>query len=75
MKKYCGSFIKKNGDEREMTFAYIEDLPADFLETQIIGSASSKAYPEGMKLVWDLEANNFRVFNFNAIVEKPVLVE
>jgi|TARA_B110000977_G_C11042391_1_gene479318 hypothetical protein len=75
MKQYRGTFIKKNGDEREMTFAYIEDLPADFLKTHIIGSGQDKVYPVGMKLVWDLEANNFRIFNFNATLEEPVLIE
>ena len=75
MKTYRGSFIKKNGEEREMTFAYLEDLPEDYLAGKIIGGSGDKVYPKGMKLVWDLEADNFRVFNFNATLEEPVEIE
>jgi len=70
MKTYSGTFLKKNGEERTMLFAYLEDLPSDYLANRIIGGSNEKTYPEGMKLVWDLEADNFRVFNFNKVIGK-----
>ena len=75
MKAYKGSFIKKNGEERTMIFAHLEDLPADYLADRIIGSGPDKQYPKGMKLVWDLEEDNFRIFNFNAALEQPVEID
>lgn len=65
MKAYKGTFKKKNGQIREMLFAHLRDLPDTFLEEKIIGSGSEKSYPDGMELVWDLEENGFRVFNWS----------
>ena len=63
MKAYKGSFKKKNGEIRNMFFAHIEDLPDIFLDKRIIGTGVEKRYPEGMKLVWDIEEDDFRIFN------------
>ena len=71
MKAYKGTFKKKNGEDRQMTFARLADLPEQFLETRIIGAGSEQSYPEGMELVWDLEADNFRIFNWNTIEDAP----
>ncbi len=71
MKAYKGSFKKRNGEIRQMLFAKIQELPDSFLEQKIIGTGSDKNYPEGMELVWDLEEDNFRVFNWKT-VEGPV---
>ena len=71
MKAYKGTFKKKNGEVRQMTFARLSDLPEQFLETRIIGAGSEQKYPEGMELVWDLEADNFRIFNWNTSEENP----
>ena len=71
MKAYKGTFKKKNGESRQMTFARLADLPNQFLETRIIGAGSEQKYPEGMELVWDLEADNFRIFNWNTIEDVP----
>jgi len=65
MKAYKGTFKKKNGESRDMTFARLTDLPEQFLETRVIGAGSEQIYPEGMELVWDLEADNFRISNWN----------
>ena len=64
MKAYKGSFKKKNGDKREMVFSRIKDLPNGFVAACIVGAGSEKTYPEGMELVWDLEADDFRIFNY-----------
>ena len=71
MKAYKGTFKKKNGEARQMTFARLVDLPEQFLETRIIGAGSEQNYPEGMELVWDLEADNFRIFNWNTADDNP----
>jgi len=71
MKAYKGTFKKKNGELRDMTFARLTDLPGHFLETRIIGAGSEQTYPEGMELVWDLEADNFRIFNWNTADNSP----
>lgn len=67
MKAYAGSFKKKNGELRNMLFAAIQDLPDSFLDNKIIGSGAEKSYPEGMQLVWDIEADGFRIFNWNTV--------
>jgi hypothetical protein len=71
MKAYKGTFKKKNGESRQMTFARLADLPQQFLETRVIGAGSEQNYPEGMELVWDLEADNFRIFNWKSVDDIP----
>ena len=66
MKAHKGTFKKKNGQAREMIFAHLYDLPETFLNKRA-GGGDSKTYEDGMELVWDIEADNFRVFNFNTI--------
>ena len=68
MKAFKGTFKKKNGEIREMLFAHLRDLPDTFLDEKIIGSGSEKSYPEGMQLVWDLEEDGFRIFNWKTQV-------
>jgi hypothetical protein len=75
MKVYRGTFKKKNGEAREMVFARISDLPEAFLESKIIGASSEKELPEGMELVWDMEEDNFRIFNHNTVINPPIEVE
>ena len=71
MKAYKGTFKKKNGESRDMVFARLLDLPQKFLDEKIQGAGSEQQYPEGMELVWDLEADNFRVFNWKSIETDP----
>lgn len=68
MKAFKGTFKKKNGEIRNMLFAHIRDLPESFVEAKIIGSGSEKSYPEGMQLVYDLEQDGFRIFNWSTQV-------
>ena len=63
MKAYKGTFKKKDGEVRQMVFARIDDLPTSFVASKIVGAGNEQKYPEGMELVWDLEADNFRIFN------------
>jgi len=71
MRAFKGTFKKKNGESRNMVFAKISDLPQSFLSTTVLGAGSEQSYPEGMELVWDLEADNYRVFNWATIESDP----
>ena len=71
MKAFKGTFKKKNGESRQMTFARLADLPEQFLENRVSGAGSEQTYPDGMELVCDLEADSFRIFNWNTTEEVP----
>ncbi len=71
MKAYKGTFKKKNGESRDMVFARLLDLPQKFLDERVQGAGSEQQYPDGMELVWDLEADNFRVFNWRSVEADP----
>lgn len=71
MRAYKGTFKKKNGESRDMVFAKLNDLPQEFLSTMVLGTGSEQQYPEGMELVWDLEADNYRVFNWQSAESAP----
>lgn len=64
MKAFKGSFVKKNGEQRIMMFSRIADLPNGFVASKIVGAGTEKKYPDGMELVWDLEEDDFRIFNY-----------
>lgn len=64
MKAYKGCFTKKNGKSRTMIFSRIKDLPNGFVASKIVGAGTERSYPEGMELVWDLEEDDFRIFNY-----------
>lgn len=68
MKAYIGSFVKNDGTIRKMYFVKLEDLEAvkpGFLNAVTTGTGRSPTQETGRELVWDLQANNFRVFNYN----------
>ena len=75
MKAFKGSFKKKSGENREMFFARISDLPSHFVASKIIGAGNEQNYPKGMELVWDLEQDDFRIFNWKTAVDKIKEVE
>lgn len=68
MKAYTGTFIKKSGEVRTMTFAKVNELPKGFLPEGKGGKKSK--LPEGTELVWDIENNYYRMFNFKTVVGK-----
>lgn len=70
MKAFKGDFVKKNGRARTMVFARISDLPPKFVASKISGSGVDKKVPDGMELVWDIESDNFRYFNYNTQIGK-----
>jgi hypothetical protein len=75
MKAFKGSFKKQSGEKREMFFARISDLPSQFVATKIVGAGKEQKYPEGMELVWDLEQDDFRIFNWKTKMDEIKEVE
>ena len=75
MKAFKGSFKKKSGEEREMFFARISDLPSQFVATKIVGAGKEQKHPEGMELVWDLDQDDFRIFNWKTTIDNIKEVE
>jgi hypothetical protein len=67
MKAFTGTFVKSNGDSRTMNFVRLNDLPQQFLDTNTSGGNGPKL-SEGQEVVWDLERNAFRVFNWTTTV-------
>lgn len=68
MKGYKGTFIKKTGERRTMRFVKLTDLPQDFVSSKVKGSRRN-ILAEGTELVWDVDSNEFRTFNFNMVVD------
>ena len=70
MKIHEGIFKKKNGDQRLMKFVRTADLPQEFIQ-KITKSGSippTNHLPEGMEIVWDVNASAFRIFNWRTVV-------
>jgi hypothetical protein len=67
MKAYTGLFVKADGSRRQMRFAKLEDLPPAFLDAKTTGTGQSPQQAPGKELVWDLDAGQFRVFNYNTV--------
>ena len=70
VKGYEAKFIKKNGEERNMTFVKVSDLPDDFVKAKIRGTGKERKFGEEMELVWEISENKsgFRVFNWATII-------
>ena len=62
MVKVVGTFTKKDGSIRTMTFRCHPTTVVAGLQDQ------------HQKIVWDLEADNFRKFNFGKVVGRVVVV-
>lgn len=72
MKIYRGNFKKKDGSDREMLFAKIHDIVKineEFIAAKIVGDGTQKIYKPGQELVWDIEADDFRIFNWDKASE------
>ena len=67
MKAYNGTFTKKNGDARTMSFVRITYIPEQFITSQIKGTGRKSTLAEGMELVWDLDTNAFLMFNWKTV--------
>lgn len=68
MKAYVGTFLKKDGSQRTMTFIKVNDLPKVFLEGRIKGTGRARTLADGSETVYDVDAKEFRIFNHNTVV-------
>ena len=66
-----GTFVKANGEERQMNFVRLSNLPDGFVEKNTSGGVGP-TLAEGQEVVWDLDASGFRVFNWNTAVGEVV---
>ena len=73
MKAYVGTFMKKSGEVRTMTFMKVDDVPEGILPESKGGKRPK--LQEGMELVWDVESNSYRMFNHKTVVGKVEVVE
>ena len=67
MKSYRGSFKKMSGELRNMHFAKLSDLPNEFISARIKGGTRQQPLTEGLEVVWDLENQDFRIFNWKTV--------
>lgn len=70
MKAFKGTFMKKTGERRMMRFVQIKDLPKGFAEAKFKGTGKKHLLTEGSELVWDIDQEDFRIFNHNMMVDK-----
>lgn len=64
---HTATFTKQNGEKRTMSFVRLTDLPKEFLSEVIKDTSKSKSIKQGNEVVWDLDRNNFRIFNWNTV--------
>ena len=64
---HTATFTKQNGEKRTMSFVRLTDLPKEFLSEMIKDTSKAKSIKQGNEVVWDLDRNNFRIFNWNTV--------
>ena len=57
---HTGTFTKRNGQTRTMSFIKGEDVPAT-----VRGTGTGPRLSKGEEVVYDINAQGFRVFNWN----------
>ena len=65
---YNAVYVKNSGENREMNFIRLNDLPETFLNGKIKGTGKERTLSEGQEVVWDLDNSGFRVFNWKTVV-------
>ena len=68
VKSYNATYVKSSGENREMNFIRLNDLPETFLYGKIMGNGKERTLNEGQEVVWDLDNSGFRVFNWKTVV-------
>lgn len=71
LKIHEGTFVKKNGEHRTMRFLKLNEVPSGFLPES--KGNPRKQLAEGTELVWDLDSNGFRAFNWSTLVGSVVV--
>jgi len=73
-----GEFLKKDGQSRKMKFLKISDMTQDQLDK--IGltqdkQTKKKQLAEGSEMVYDVEARDFRIFNWKTTTSDVIQEE
>ena len=63
---YSGTFVKKSGEERSMSYVKVKDAPERLIPSHV--DKKERALQEGSELVWDLDSKGYRVFNHKTVV-------
>lgn len=58
-------YKKNDGTKRKIKFARLEDLPQ-------AKNLKPRKLADGSELVWDIQKNSYRVFNWNTVVGKVI---
>ena len=67
MTGYQATFTKKDGSAREIRFVRTDDMPEKWFAKHVKGTGKKRTLKEGNELVWDIDNEGFRVFNWNTI--------
>lgn len=59
------TYRKDDGTKRKIKFARLHDLPKNKVDKR-----NAVEYNAGKELVWDVQKNDYRVFNWNTVVGK-----
>ena len=67
MTGYKAIFVKKDGSPREIRFVRTDDMPENWFASHVKGTGKKRVLKEGMELVWDIDCEGFRVFNWDTV--------
>ena len=67
MTGYQATFTKKDGSSREIRFVRTDDMPEQWFTKHVKGTGKKRVLKEGNELVWDIENEGFRVFNWETV--------
>jgi hypothetical protein len=67
MTAYEATFLKKDGSERHIRFVRTDEMPENWLAQHIKGTGKKRSLKENVELVWDIDKEGFRVFNWNTV--------
>lgn len=62
------TFKKKDGSMRTMVFYNVDQLPQKLIQERIKGNTTNRNLQDGSRVVYDLEAHDFRIFNESTLV-------
>jgi hypothetical protein len=65
---YKITFTKKDGSLRTMVFCEVKDLPTELINSRIKNSGVSRVLQDGNRVVYDLEARDFRIINEKTMI-------
>lgn len=72
IKVYTSTFVKKSGEQRAMNFVKPSDFTKEFIDNYLNSGYNpqdeKRTLSEGMETVFDIDAKQFRTFNWNTVI-------